>query len=54
MKIGTEVHKSMKIMFTNFGLVTGKNEDVRFVQTHIITLFFKKIMTKEFNYLKSV
>ena len=32
----------MAIMFTNFGLVTGKNEDVRFVQIHIITLHLEK------------
>ncbi|CAL4087954.1 unnamed protein product, partial [Meganyctiphanes norvegica] len=41
-KISTEVHKSVKLLCTNFGLVTVKNENVRSVQTHIITLNFKK------------
>ena len=37
-KKSTEVHKSMKLMCTHFGLVTVKIENVRSVQTHIITI----------------
>ncbi|CAL4164588.1 unnamed protein product [Meganyctiphanes norvegica] len=42
MTFGTGVHKSITIMFITFCLVTGKNEDVRFVQTHNYPIFFKK------------
>ena len=33
-------------MYTHFGLVTVKNKDLRSVQTNIITLYYKKIVTK--------
>ena len=39
----TEVHKSMKLMCNIFGSVTVKNEDVRSVHTHTITLNWKKL-----------
>ena len=42
MKIGTKVHKRMKIKLMNVGLVTGKNYNVIFMQTQITNLNLEK------------